>query len=90
MDHPFDIPGVIGDSAPMSSPSKQTMDEHARHEQADALLDEALRMTFPASDPVAISFDDATGRDKAAPAAGSDAEPATHPVKEPNGVGRKN
>lgn len=30
---------------------------NAHSDDADALLNEALQMTFPASDPIAISFD---------------------------------
>ena len=64
----------------MNEPGKKPRDEHARRDQ-DALLDEALRMTFPASDPVAISFDNATARDTADPAADSEAEQVPRPAE---------
>ena len=71
----------------MNEPGKKPRDEHARRDQ-DALLDEALRMTFPASDPVAISFDDATASDTADPA-DSDAEQVPRPVEHATAFHRK-
>ncbi|WP_340107727.1 hypothetical protein [Pikeienuella sp. HZG-20] len=47
------------------------MAEAARKARLDALLDEALSATFPASDPVAVSLSDMSAR-----AAGADAKPA--------------
>ena len=85
----FDIARGIGDSARMSRLGKVPKDEQARHDQADALLDEALRMTFPASDPVAISFDNATGGGRADPTASSDAEQMPHPAEHSTAFRRK-
>jgi len=41
----------------MRSKKPTPRSERARH--VDALLDDALRMTFPASDPIALSLDTA-------------------------------
>lgn len=72
----------------MTGPGKEQKD-HARHDQADALLDEALRMTFPASDPVAISFDHATGRARTDPTARSDAGQAPRTAEHSTAFRRK-
>jgi hypothetical protein len=41
---------------PRRSPPQSPDDGRAEREHLDALLDDALRNTFPASDPVAISI----------------------------------
>jgi len=41
----------------MRSTRPKSRTERARH--VDALLDDALRMTFPASDPIALALDTA-------------------------------
>lgn len=51
---------------PMEKTRDRTRDERAEHDDADTLLDEALRLTFPASDPVAISFDAVSEKGRAA------------------------
>jgi hypothetical protein len=53
----------------MGSHSKNSpLNRQLRAEYLDKLLDEALELTFPASDPVAIDFErsgDSSGRDSA-------------------------
>lgn len=60
---------------PMEKTRDKMRDQRAEHEDEDALLDEALRLTFPASDPVAISFDAVSEK-------GRKASPATAGSKE--------
>ena len=65
----------------MKKSRKSPKDDDAEGDQTDALLDEALRMTFPASDPIAISFDHASKRGGSDPAAASDAKKAYQPAE---------
>ncbi len=74
----------------MTKNRKSPKDNDAERDQADALLDEALRMTFPASDPIAISFDHVPKRGGSEPDAASDATTARQPAKRSAAlVGRK-
>lgn len=54
-----------------ASPQDGGVAEAARKARLDALLDEALSATFPASDPVAVSLSDMSAR-----AVGANAKPA--------------
>ena len=86
---PFDIGEAIGDSGAMAKNRRSLNEDKAEHDQTDALLDEALRMTFPASDPIAISFDHASKRDGSDPAAASDSKKARQPAERAAGIERK-
>ena len=86
---PFDIEEIIGDSTAMMGSSKRFKAKRAEHDQADALLDEALRMTFPASDPVAISFEDVSEGGKAASPAVSGPKSTSNPAERSAGFERK-
>jgi hypothetical protein len=54
---PISSPGATTDKKPISSPGVTSEREHV-----EELLDEALMLTFPASDPVAITIERADAR----------------------------
>ena len=56
----------------------------SKREHVEALLDEGLNETFPASDPVAVSFTDDLARDKTTTGGGNVATPRASDAKEKN------